>query len=156
MLFWFFARDNGKWTSRFKISVFKISVKTLIQPPPHTQKCTHLQGRQGRKGKTMELAVSSLIFICLLSYFLLSLKHSKKEEEVTTSRIFSKPSSEHRIFRGIYLKIINKRGSSCTITGSEVTKQVNHLPMSVKKTTWSLRCWKQGFNHELLTSYTGI
>lgn len=93
-----------------------------------------LTGKGREKGKeTMELAVSSLVFICLLSYFLLSLKHSKKKEEVTTSRIFSKPSSEHRIFRGIYLKIINKRGSSCTITGSEVTKQVNHLPMSVKK-----------------------
>lgn len=77
----------------------------------NTQHPTHTTTGKGReKGKeTMQLAVSSLIFICLLYYFLLSPKHSTEEEEVTTSRIFSKPSSEHRIFRGIYLKIINKK-----------------------------------------------
>lgn len=77
----------------------------------NTQHPTHTTTGKGReKGKeTMQLAVSSSIFICLLYYFLLSPKRSKEEEEVTTSRIFSKPSSEHRIFRGIYLKIINKK-----------------------------------------------
>lgn len=93
-----------------------MSVKTLIlkiTPPkkptqhthhtPHPHACaTHMQGRE-RRNETTELAVCSSTFICLLSYFLLPLRHSKKEEGVTTSKIFSKPSSEHNIFRCIYL-----------------------------------------------------
>lgn len=132
--YYFFARDNGKWTSRFKISVktpIQKKKKKNTQHPPHT---TTGKGRE--KGKeTMQLAVSSLIFICLLYYFLLSPKHSTEEEEVTTSRIFSKPSSEHRIFRGIYLKIINKKRfiMHCYRLRSDKTSQSSSW--SVKKTT---------------------
>lgn len=85
-----------------------MSVKTLIlkipspknpHSTPHTT-CMHVPHthREGRRNETMELAVCSSTFICLLSYFLLSLRHSK-EEEVTMSKIYSKPSSEHNIFR---------------------------------------------------------
>lgn len=68
---------------------------------------THMQRRE-RREKTMVLAVRRSTFLGHLSYFLLSLRYSKEEEEVTTSKIFIKPSSEHNVFRCISIKIIKK------------------------------------------------
>lgn len=115
-------------------------------------RCVYMfrEGSKGVRWQSLLAPVSSLVFICLLSYFLLPLRHSKKEEEITISRIFSKPSSEHKIFRYICLKIIKKKGSSCT--GSEGTK-VSHPHVRGEKNyeihyvAFIARSKKKSFNH---------
>lgn len=136
-MFFFLAWGNGKWSSWLTVSV-KIEILNP-QPPPkkahttHTQSthphvcASHMGGRETRN-ETMELAVCNWTFICLLS-FLYPWDTLKKRKRLAPARYLARlPQNTTYLDAPSSNKIINK-SCLCTITDSEVIKQVNHPPM---------------------------
>lgn len=132
--FSFFAWAIGKWSSWLTVSV-KTEINHHHLPPQKPTHPTHSaptrlcvphtwgEGRQGMRQWNLQLN----IYLPLI--FLLSLRHSKKEEEVSTTRyLASLPQNTTYSDASISNKIMNK-SCLCTITGSGVIKQVNHPPV---------------------------